>query len=183
MQDSSNVPNFSENAQILERVKELKGYSGHGSNRKLADFLDVSESVISNWKSRSPIDLGILRKKLEPAEFFYASTGQKTQGAATGRRTSMERKFVLTEDQFNAVQRAGQLMESLMRAVPAELREEIDTRQMGYYLAQAVDYLLAGEQEKILEMQAHFLSQVPRKVKREESGAIGLRPPLPSAGG
>lgn len=73
---------------------------------------------------------------------------------------------LISKEVFDAIQRAVQNMENTIRGVPAELREGIDTRRMGYVVAQMVDDLLAGEQERIVEAMSKFLASVPRKAPK-----------------
>lgn len=62
---------FSTN-EILDRLKRIKGYKGHGSDTQLADFLGISRQAISNWRKRDSLDFLVLLKKLSDREFIEA---------------------------------------------------------------------------------------------------------------
>jgi len=73
-----------EKRAILERAKEVFGFSGHGSDKALADKLDVSPTVLAAWKTRNQIDLSKLKNKMTPSEFVYVMGGEAGQAIGFG---------------------------------------------------------------------------------------------------
>lgn len=73
---------FEANKAILDRTAEILGFSGHGSKKKLAAHLGVSEAVVSGWRSRNQIDYDILREKLTDEQLLFALKGTKTPNSS-----------------------------------------------------------------------------------------------------
>lgn len=58
-----------EKKAILERAKKALGF---GSDKELADFLEISPPVLVGWKTRNQIDFVKLKEKLTAEQFIYA---------------------------------------------------------------------------------------------------------------
>ncbi|MDQ2999871.1 MAG: helix-turn-helix domain-containing protein [Fibrobacterota bacterium] len=141
----------------------------------MGELLGIPQNTYANYESGSRKLPAEVQKKLGNLglnlNWLATGSGSMMVAGVVNASDHVERGYRLSPEVFEAIQNASQLMENLIRGVPLDLRAGIDIPQMGFYLAQMVDHLLAGEQEKILEMQAHFLSQIPRLSKQSRNPA------------
>ena len=92
------MPNFDENGQILDRIKDLKGWIGRGSDTKLAEYLGVSAAILSHWRTRAAMDLWLLKEKLTQEEFIYCLFGSNENKPKRGLPPDMQRALDLARE-------------------------------------------------------------------------------------
>lgn len=100
------------------------------------------------------------RLKAYGAPLTWIMTGEGSPTAKPANPGAWE--GAISKEVFDAIQRAYQHLESAIRSVPPDLRDGIDIRKASFVMAQMVDDLLSGDQEKILDAVGKFLAAVPR---------------------
>lgn len=155
------MADFEENKRIIERAKEALGIPiGHGSDKQLAEHLEVSVSVLSGWKTRNQVDYEKLRSKLTAEQFFYATTGQSSKKKSDPKPPVETWEGAISRETHEAIQRAVQMVDDYVLAIPEDLRSRIDKRQKGFVVAQLVDELVGGHLEQIPKILGNFLKEV-----------------------
>jgi hypothetical protein len=60
-------------SQILQSIKDYKGFK---TNTKLAEFLGVGKSAISNWIARGVLDEELIKSKIPEIRLEFLRTGE-----------------------------------------------------------------------------------------------------------
>ena len=161
------MPEIGDNSAILDRIKELKGWSGHGSDKKLAEFLGKTSSVISGWRHRNTMDLGILRERLSPEEFVYATTGRKP----LPKDKPLPAQDGLPKEITDAIQIAVQMVEDYVQAMPEAMRKLVSPQLKGAWVAVAANGLASGKQELIPKLMTDMLRELTARAAEVQQAA------------
>jgi len=92
---------------VLDRIKELKGLSGHGSESRLAEILGgMDPATLYSWRQRGTLKISVLQEFLTPEEFIYATTGERGKEVPLGTIGGSTWSQLPEQRQADAIQRA-----------------------------------------------------------------------------
>lgn len=98
---------------IFERIKEVLGYSGRGSDARLAEWFGKSQNQVATWRIRNSLPVEILITKCEvmSLDLNYLLTGTPSPGSsappdvATAPPTVDQRELGRLEGKVEAMER------------------------------------------------------------------------------
>jgi hypothetical protein len=76
--------------EILERIKEKEGFSGHGSEARLARFLGIIPQALTKYRNGTTFDFGIILQRCEHYDLNWLITGEN-RGNSAGTAQEIQR--------------------------------------------------------------------------------------------
>lgn len=154
----------------------------------------MDPATLYSWRQRGTLKISVLQEFLTPAEFFYATTGEKAQevppgtiGGSTWSQLPEERKAAAVEralakgeaplgmTQDEAIQRAYVILGEVKAAMP-QLRELWTQREEGAFLAGVTRLLTAAQRSELADGLRNILVQIAKvaaaegKKQKEDAG-------------
>jgi hypothetical protein len=132
------LPDDSKTSQInavLDRIKEIKGWSGYGSDKLLHEYLGVTKQVLSGWRSRGGLDWERVNSKLTQQEFAFVVTGRKPFGLQPPVLAETQPEYVATVRTEigppilpSMVAMAAQMVDEIIEAMPPDRQPKAEKK-------------------------------------------------------